>query len=155
MYINRGRPDQTVPFVPRFEYLPLYVALAHRRIPHPPAFLYMSEIEIETRKQVEEIMEFVHSCVYLASQTAFDGVPVRSYSGVYMSCDDVLDELIYWIRLAIGFFDDNFYEVNRELEITLDLLKRARDDEGTDPRSGMSVRFTILNDLLKSLEREI
>ena len=155
MYTTHRPHEQTVTVVPRFEYLSAYVARAHRRVPHPPAFLYMDEIEIETRKQVEEFMDFVHTCIYLASQTAFDGVPVRSYSGVHMTCDDVLDELIYWVRLVIGFFDDNFYDVNRELGITLELLKRAKDDEGMDPRSGMSVRFTVLNDLLKSLERDI
>jgi hypothetical protein len=155
MYTYTGPRGQLVTTVPRFEYLPAYVARAHRRVPHPPAFLYMAEIEIETRKQVEELVDFIHTCIYLASQTAFDGIPVRSYSDVYMTCDDVLDELIYWVRLAIGFFDDNFYDVNRELEITLELLKLARNDEGTDPRSGMSVRFTVLDDLLKSLERDI
>ena len=151
MYLTREFPDEIDARVPRFVHLPRYVARAHRRVPDPPAFLFYEHIEIETRAQVECLIQYLYTCITLATQTAFDGVPVRSENGAYMTCQDIIDTLIYWTTVSIGFFDENFTQVNDELFLVLQLLKRARDDERFD-HGGASLRFSILNQLRESLQ---
>ena len=151
MYLRREYPDEIDARVPRFVYLPRYVAQALRRVPNPPAFLFYDHIEIETRAQVECLIRYIHTCITLATQTAFDGVSVRSESGAYMTFHDIVETLIFWITVSMGFFDDNFTHVNDELFIVLQLLKRARDDDRFD-HGGASLRFSILNQLRESLQ---
>jgi len=151
MYLLREFPDEIDARVPRFVHLPRYVARAHRRVPDPPGFLFYDHIEIETRAQVECLIRYLYTCITLATQTAFDGVPVRSENGAYMTCQDIIELLIYWTAVSIGFFDDNFTQVNDELFLVLQLLKRARDDERFD-HGGASLRFSILNQLRESLQ---
>ena len=151
MYLPREYPDEIDTRVPRFVHLPRYVAQALRRVPDPPAFLFYEHLEIETRAQVECLIRYIHTCITLATQTAFDGVPVRSEGGAYMTCHDIIETLIFWITVSIGFFDDNFAHVNDELFLVLQLLKLARDDDRVD-RGGASLRFSILNQLRESLQ---
>ena len=119
MYLTREYPDEIDTRVPRFVYLPRYVAQALRRVPNPPAFLYNGHLDIETR------------------------APVTFH--------DIVETLIFWITVSIGFFDDNFAHVNDELFLVLQLLKRARDDDRFD-HGGASLRFSILNQLRESLQ---
>ena len=151
MYLLREFPDEIDTRVPRFVHLPRYVAREHRRVPDPPAFLFYEHIEIETRAQVECLIQYLYTCITLATQTAFDGVPVLTENGTYMTCQDIIDTLIYWTTVSIGFFYDNFTQVNDELFLVLQLLKRARDDERFD-HGGASLRFSILNQLRESLQ---
>ncbi len=154
MYLMRTYPDEIDVQVPRLYHLPRYVVQAQRRVPRPPAFLYDDPVGIDTRKQVEDLVRYIHTCVSLAAQTAFDGLPVRSESGRPVTCDDILSDLVYWIRLVLGFFDGNFDDVECELWRVQQLITRARDDETFD-HGGASMRFSILNQLRHSLERDM
>lgn len=96
--------------MPDLNELPNYPALpavasfctsARNRFPAPPDWLLDDPVAVSTPNDIEDVVEFLHTGITLAARTAFDGNTALSTTGEALTCDEIVEALIYWTRVAI------------------------------------------------------
>ena len=136
-------------------------ASALKRFPPPPDWLLDDPITVSSSRHIEDFVSFLHTGIALATRSAFDGNSVLSTTGEALSCDDIVESLIYWTRLAVRGLEcseqddvSDVCDLTDELNMVIGILATT---VGTAPDRGMvdsdrDVKWTILDSLRRQFE---
>jgi len=101
---------------------------------------------IESKGDLHELCTFIATYVALAERCAYSLNTVTGYDGDEWTCDDLVQECLYWCRIAQAMVDDDLVDADDIEEDLIDVvatLRQVRDLREKNPRAGA--------DLLKML----
>ena len=134
-------------------------ASALKRFPPPPDWLLDDPITVSSSRHIEDVVTFLRTGITLASRSAFDGNSVLSTTGEALSCDDIVESLIYWTRLAVRGLecsdqDDvgDVGDLTDELGMVLDVLVAVDEKRGRQSDHDDDGKWTILDSLRRQFE---
>lgn len=150
-------PD-TLPALPALASL---CASAQNRFPPPPEWLLDDPVTVSSPRDIEDFVSFLHTGIALASRSAFDGNTVLSTTGEALSCDDIVEALIYWTRVAahglerseqddVGDVGDLTDELNTVIGVLVSTVGTARDRGMVE--SDRDATWTTLDSLRRQFE---
>ena len=149
------------PDMPALPALASLCASAQNRFPPPPEWLLDDPVTVSSSRDIEDLVSFIHTGIALASRSAFDGNPVLSTTGEALSCDDIVEALIYWTRVAVhglerseqdevGDVGDLTDELNTVIGILVPTVGTVRDRGMVE--SDQDATWTTLDSLRRQIE---
>lgn len=150
--------------MPDLPTLASFVASVRNRFPPPPDWLIDDPVVVSSSRHIEDFVSFVRTGITLAARSAADGNTVLSTDGSALSCDDIVEALVYWTRVAIhglensefddagsvGDVDDLIDELNAVVGVLVSTAGRARDRGVVE--SDRDVKWEVLDTLRRRLE---
>lgn len=149
------------PDMPALPALASFCASAQNRFPPPPEWLLDDPVTVSSPRDIEDFVSFLHTGIALASRSAFDGNTVLSTTGEALSCDDIVEALIYWTRVAahglerseqddVGDVGDLTDELNTVIGVLVSTVGTARDRGMVE--SDRDATWTTLDSLRRQFE---
>ena len=149
------------PDMPALPALASFCASAQNRFPPPPEWLLDDPVTVSSSRDIEDLVSFLHTGIALASRSAFDGNTVLSTTGEALSCDDIVEALIYWTRVAahglerseqddVGDVGDLTDELNTVIGVLVSTVGTARDRGMVE--SDRDATWTTLDSLRRQFE---
>lgn len=155
-------PDlNELPTCPALPAIASFCTSARNRFPAPPDWLLDDPVTVSTHHEIEDVVEFLHTGITLAARVAFDGNTALSTTGEALTCDDMVEALIYWTRVAIhalecsdpddvGDVADLIDELNTVVNVLVSNVDAVRDQGGV--ASDLSASWTTLDLLRRRIE---
>ena len=138
-----------------------FCTAARNRFPPPPGWLLDDPVIVSSSRDIEDFGSYLRTGITLASRSAFDGNTVLSTTGEALSCDDILEAMVYWCRIAIhGLESDHDGEVGNVCDLIDDLntvLRILVETVGTGRDRGLvesdrGAKWEILDSLRRQFE---
>lgn len=117
--------------------------------------LVYDDVFVETGEDVEAFATYIATSLYMASFSCLTGTRVMPPKGVKpcmnlqtWSADDIVEDLLFWVRLAAGNFDEQYERINDDINVLINALKTYLDCHS------IGHKYSVLHALCHSMSIE-